>query len=53
MTEEKKIKFYSETEEMLNVRSHALGIFLSIVGTVLLVVKSINSGSSVRMISAL
>lgn len=53
MTQKKKIKFYSETEERLNVRSHALGIILSILGTILLLKESMNSGSSVRMISFL
>lgn len=37
---EKKIKWYSETEERLNIRSHALGLILSILGTILLMIKT-------------
>jgi len=40
MEVEKKIKWYSEREENLNIRSHAIGIVLSVIGTILLWIKS-------------
>lgn len=34
-----RLHWYSETEEKFNIRSHALGIFLSFVGLILLLIK--------------
>lgn len=45
------IKEYSNTEEFLNVITHALGFLLSILATVLLVVKASLSGSAWQIVS--
>ena len=49
--EEKKVKMYSEKEERLNIKSHALGIFLSTIASILLLVKGITSESLIEAIS--
>ncbi len=49
----KEIKWYSQREENLNIRSHAIGILLSIIGTILLLIKSNGSEDLNRTISFL
>ena len=41
MKEQTKIQFYSPTEEKLNIWSHAVGLFLSIVALILLIAKAV------------
>ncbi|MFT5248798.1 MAG: hemolysin III, partial [bacterium] len=45
------IKNYAPLEEKWNVYTHALGLLLSIIGLILLISKTINEGSLVRIIS--
>ena len=51
MEEQTKIQFYSPTEEKLNIWSHAVGIFLSIIALVLLVVKAVEQNNVWMMVS--
>ena len=51
MEEQTKIQFYSSTEEKLNIWSHAVGIFLSIIALVLLVVKAVEQNNVWMMVS--
>jgi len=44
MGKEKEVKYYSPLEEKINVYSHAFGFLLSILGLVLLVDKSVQTG---------
>jgi len=46
-----KIKSYSTTEEKMNVYSHLFGLLLSIVGLILLLVKSFHSGTVLSTVS--
>lgn len=47
----KPVKFYSPEEERINVRSHGFGLLLSIVGLAFLIMKSVASGDSFRIVS--
>ncbi len=47
------MKEYSKSEEFLNTVTHGLGFLLSIVATVFLLVKAINTGQSVYLVSYL
>lgn len=47
----KDIKFYSNTEEKLNIWSHAFGIFLSVIALLLLIIKAVEQGNIWMMIS--
>ena len=51
MEEQTKIQFYSPTEEKLNIWSHAVGIFLSIIALVLLIVKAEEQNNVWMMVS--
>ena len=51
MEEQTKIQFYSPTEEKLNIWSHAVGIFLSIIALVLLIVKAVGQNNVWMMVS--
>ncbi len=51
MKEQTKIQFYSPTEEKLNIWSHAVGIFLSIIALVLLIVKAEEQNNVWMMVS--
>ena len=51
MEEQTKIQFYSPTEEKLNIWSHAVGIFLSIIALVLLIVKAVEQNNVWMMVS--
>ena len=51
MKEQTKIQFYSPTEEKLNIWSHAVGIFLSIIALVLLIVKAVEQNNIWMMVS--
>ena len=51
MEEQTKIQFYSPTEEKLNIWSHAVGIFLSIIALVLLIVKAVEQNNIWMMVS--
>lgn len=44
-------KFYTATEERLNILSHGLGLLLSAVGLVLLVVRAASYGTAVHIVS--
>ena len=44
-------KNYAPLEEKWNVYTHALGLLLSVIGLILLIVKAINEGSLLRLIS--
>lgn len=50
---EKEVKWYSETEERLNIRSHGIGLMLSIIATVLLMIKSEGFANLERSLSFL
>jgi hemolysin III len=47
------IKYYSPVEERINIASHAVGLFLSVLATFLLFKKSMLSGDILNFISAL
>lgn len=51
MKEQTKIQFYSPTEEKLNIWSHAVGIFLSIIALVLLIIKAVEQNNIWMMVS--
>lgn len=51
MKEQTKIQFYSPTEEKLNIWSHAVGIFLSIIALVLLIIKAVEQNNFWMMVS--
>ena len=51
MDKKTNIEFYSPTEEKLNIRSHAFGIFLSIIALVLLIIKAVQQDNIWMMIS--
>ena len=51
MDKKTNIKFYSPTEEKLNIWSHAFGIFLSIIALVLLIIKAVQQDNIWMMIS--
>ena len=53
MQEINGIKYYSPLEEKINIFSHAIGFFLSIIATILLVKKSIELGGVLSLVSAL
>jgi len=53
VAEEKAVKWYSETEERLNIRSHALGFVLSCIATILLLLKTDGFENMERSISFL
>ena len=53
MQEINGIKYYSPLEEKINIFSHAIGLFLSIIATILLVKKSIELGGVLSLVSAL
>ncbi len=40
MRDRDRIKYYTKSEERLNVISHAIGLFLSVIGLILLIVKA-------------
>lgn len=46
-----QIKTYSPEEERLNVWSHFIGLLLSIAGAVLLIIKGINTGNTMSVVS--
>lgn len=46
------MKIYSPEEEKLNIASHALGMFLSMIALILLLVKGASSGDIMHLISA-
>jgi len=48
---EKQPQFYSPAEEKINIRSHAFGLFLSVIATVLLMYKSITLGNIWHIVS--
>lgn len=48
-----KIHYYSKKEEILNVISHAFGLGLSVIGFILLLIKSITLGYIIYVISSL
>ncbi len=47
-----KLNTYDINEERLNVVSHAIGLFLSVIALILLVVKAVNYGETIHVISA-
>ena len=51
MDKKTNIQFYSDTEEKLNIWSHAFGIFLSIIALVLLIIKAVQQDNIWMMIS--
>jgi hemolysin III len=51
MKNEKEPKFYSATEEKLNVLSHGLGFGLSIIALILLVIKALRYGETMHLLS--
>ena len=51
MDKKTNIQFYSDTEEKLNIWSHAFGIFLSIIALVLLILKAVQQDNIWMMIS--
>jgi hemolysin III len=53
MQEINGIKYYSPLEENINIFSHAIGLFLSIIATILLVKKSIELGGVLSLVSSL
>ena len=44
MSESQIVKYYSPLEEKINIVSHALGLFLGVIGLVFLVIKANNKG---------
>ncbi|RMA82520.1 PAQR family membrane homeostasis protein TrhA [Umboniibacter marinipuniceus] len=46
-----RVSEYSIVEERLNVLSHALGVLLAAIGTLLLLVKAVSFGSTVHIVS--
>ena len=51
MKGKESINNYAPLEEKWNVYTHALGLLLSVIGLILLIVKAINEGSLLRLIS--
>ena len=51
MKSKESINNYAPLEEKWNVYTHALGLLLSVIGLILLIVKAINEGSLLRLIS--
>ena len=50
MKKEKPLKKYDPIEEKWNVYTHALGLFLSVIGFFLLISKAINEGGTLKII---
>ena len=51
VNDKQRPSFYPPTEERINIISHALGLFFSVAGVVLLVVKAATYGSAVHIVS--
>ncbi|MDN3593523.1 PAQR family membrane homeostasis protein TrhA [Zunongwangia endophytica] len=51
MRDRDRIKYYTKSEERLNVISHASGLLLSILGFILLIIKSAELGGTILKIS--
>jgi len=51
MSSEKKIKYYSPTEEMINIYSHVVGLILSILALVFLVIHASALGNVLHLVS--
>ena len=51
MNKTNNIQFYSDTEEKLNVWSHAFGILLSVIALILLIIKAVEQDNVWMMIS--
>jgi len=51
LTDNKEIKYYSPTEEKINIISHAIGFVLGIVGLVLLVLRASQYGDAMHIVS--
>ena len=51
VNDKQRPSFYPPAEERINIISHALGLFFSVVGVVLLVVKAATYGSAVHIVS--
>ncbi len=51
MSEHKRIGQYSETEEKVNIITHASGLFLSVVALVLLVMRALRYGDTLHVIT--
>ncbi len=47
----KHLSYYSKKEEMLNVITHGFGLFLSVIGLILLILKGIENGTALHIIS--
>ena len=52
MSNQSLAKFYSPSEERLNILTHALGLALSVVGLILLFVRSISLGDAAQIITS-
>lgn len=52
MSDTDSAKFYSLAEERLNILSHALGLALSVVGLVLLLIRSISHGDATQVVTS-
>ena len=52
MTKHDSTKYYSPLEESLNIGSHAIGLILSVVATVLMIVKAIMHGDAIHVVGA-
>jgi len=48
---EKTIKTYPPKEERINIISHAIGLGLSVIGLVFLILRSVQSGSTIKIVS--
>jgi len=53
MNASQKIKTYSPLEERINILSHAAGLFLSVVATVLLVIRASHYGNTWHIVSVI
>ncbi|WBL21337.1 PAQR family membrane homeostasis protein TrhA [Zunongwangia sp. HRR-M8] len=51
MRDRDRIKYYTKSEERVNIISHALGLLLSILGSILLIIKSAELGGTILKIS--
>ena len=51
MNSKAKVKYYSAAEENINIRSHALGFVLSVIALILLVIRAVQYGDSLHIIS--
>ena len=51
MKKEKPVKYYSPLEEAININSHKIGIALSIIALILLVLRAVNIGGALYIIS--